>query len=243
MLSRAFLLVAVFLLAACGSARLPSRPDLDKLVTPHRIEIQQGNFISQEMVSQLKPGQTKDQVRFILGTPLIADSFHGDRWDYVFWRQRANSKILEQRKIAVFFADDVLTRVQGDVMPAAQADPGAIKIPEPAAAVNTPAQMQQAKPLPPAAQPEVKPIAIANPPAQVQQAKPLPPAPQPETRPAATSSPTSPRVAAQADPPPVRAEAKQTAGQGKPGDAPDLPGAEKRDTRSLWERLKDKMTF
>jgi outer membrane protein assembly factor BamE len=119
MLLRAFIAAAALLLAACGSMRLPTRSDVDKIVTPHRIEIQQGNFISQEMVSQLQAGQTKDQVRFILGTPLIADSFHGDRWDYVFWRIRANSRDLEQRKITVFFEAGKLKRVEGDVTPAA----------------------------------------------------------------------------------------------------------------------------
>ena len=55
------------------------------------MEIQQGNYISQEAVSQLKSGMTKDQVRFVLGTPLVADIFHEDRWDYVYQRQRQNA--------------------------------------------------------------------------------------------------------------------------------------------------------
>ena len=82
------------------------------------MEIQQGNFVSQDMVSQLKPGMSKEQVRFILGTPLIVDSFHADRWDYVFRRQRANSNVLEHRRIAVFFEDGKLKRIDGDVKPA-----------------------------------------------------------------------------------------------------------------------------
>jgi outer membrane protein assembly factor BamE len=106
---RLWLLVAVPLVAACNP--------LNALAI-YRMEIQQGNFISQEAVSQLKAGMTKDQVRFVLGTPLLADIFHEDRWDYVYRRQRANSSQVEERRISVFFEDDKLVRVEGDVTPA-----------------------------------------------------------------------------------------------------------------------------
>ena len=125
MFFRALAAIAALPLVSCGSARLPM-PD----VAPYRIEIQQGNFVSQEMVSQLKPGMSKDQVRFVLGTALITDSFHADRWDYVFRRQKANSRELEQRKLAVYFEDGKLKRVEGDVIPAAGADAGGLKMPE-----------------------------------------------------------------------------------------------------------------
>lgn len=124
MFLRALAAIAALLLVSCGSARLPM-PSL----TPYRIEIQQGNFISQEMVSHLKLGMSKDQVRFVLGTPLIADSFHADRWDYVFRRQRANSRELEQRKFAVFFEDGKLKRIEGDVTAAASTDAAGLKMP------------------------------------------------------------------------------------------------------------------
>ena len=109
---------------------------------PYRIEIQQGNFVSQEMVSQLKRGMSKDQVRFVMGTALIADSFHADRWDYVFRRQKVNSRELEQRKLAVFFEDGKLVRIEGDVSPAAGADALGLKAPEarPAPAVTPPSK-------------------------------------------------------------------------------------------------------
>ena len=90
-------------------------------LSPHRIEIQQGNFVSQEMVGQLKIGMTKDQVRFAMGTPLVADVFHADRWDYVFVRQRANSREVEHRRISVFFEQDKLARIEGDVVGASPA--------------------------------------------------------------------------------------------------------------------------
>jgi outer membrane protein assembly factor BamE len=117
-------LLVVFL-GSCGSVGVPI-PNLK----PYRIEIQQGNFVSQEMVSKLKPGMSKDQVRFVLGTPLITDSFHADRWDYVFRRQRVNSTELEHRKIAVFFEDGKLKRVEGDVKPAPEENPAGVKLPE-----------------------------------------------------------------------------------------------------------------
>lgn len=88
-------------------------------LTPYRIEIQQGNYVTQEMVAQLKPGLTRDQVRFVLGTPLVSDVFHKDRWDYVFVRQLANSNDFEYRRIAVFFEGDKLKRVEGMAEPSA----------------------------------------------------------------------------------------------------------------------------
>ena len=106
---RVCLALAFPLLAGCGSFNPFS---------VYRMEIQQGNYVSQEMVDQLKPGMTRDQVRFVLGTPLLTDVFHGDRWDYVYRRQRANSREVEERRISVFFADDKLVRVEGDVVPA-----------------------------------------------------------------------------------------------------------------------------
>src|SRR5436190_10719432 len=103
-------LALVILLPACSYVpRIPG-------VTPYKIEIQQGNFISQEMVSQLKPGMTKEQVRFVLGTPLVTDIFHADRWDYVFYRETPDGK-REQRNLSVVFENNKLARVLGDLMP------------------------------------------------------------------------------------------------------------------------------
>src|SRR3954467_13360253 len=101
---RSLVLLLTLLLAACASLK------------PHRIEIQQGNFVTQEMVSQLKPGMTRDQVRFVLGTPLVTDVFHAERWEYIFRRQRADSRELERRHLSVFFADNKLERVESDVI-------------------------------------------------------------------------------------------------------------------------------
>jgi outer membrane protein assembly factor BamE len=104
-------LAGAFVLAGCGG--FPIIPG----ITPYRMEIQQGNFITQDMVSRLKAGMTREQVRFILGTPSVADVFHADRWDYVFSRQRVNSTEVEKRRIAVYFEEGKLKRIEGDVVP------------------------------------------------------------------------------------------------------------------------------
>ena len=96
--------------AAAGCSSVPRIPG----VTPYKMEIQQGNYISQEMVSLLKPGMSKDQVRFILGSPLLTDIFHADRWDYIYWREAQNG-MRESRRLALHFEADRLARVDGDV--------------------------------------------------------------------------------------------------------------------------------
>lgn len=90
------------------------------LLTPYKIDIQQGNVVTQEMVARLKPGMTRAQVRFTLGTPLVVDPFRADRWDYVFVYMKRGA-VTEQRRIMVVFKDDKLDRIEGDVVPA---DPG-----------------------------------------------------------------------------------------------------------------------
>lgn len=102
-------------LAACGSFDSASHK-VAGLVTPYRMEIVQGNFVSKEQVSALKPGMGRQQVRDILGTPLVVSVFHADRWDYVFTIKRQG--VAEQsRKLVVFFKGDVLDRFEGDEMP------------------------------------------------------------------------------------------------------------------------------
>jgi outer membrane protein assembly factor BamE len=84
--------------------------------SPYRPDIQQGNFVSQEMLTQLKLGQTRDQVKFILGTPLLTDAFHADRWDYPFYLARGNGELTTSR-VTVFFKDDKLERIDGGNLP------------------------------------------------------------------------------------------------------------------------------
>lgn len=92
-------------------------------VTPYRMEIQQGNFVSQDMIAKLKRGMSREQVRFVLGTPLVSDMFHANRWDYVFYRERPNQP-REERRISIVFESDKLARVEGDVVPQGAAPNG-----------------------------------------------------------------------------------------------------------------------
>jgi outer membrane protein assembly factor BamE len=87
------------------------------MLTPHKIDIQQGNYVDQAMVAKLKPEMTRSQVRFILGTPLIADAFHQNRWDYVFLTGKAND-VRARHKVTVIFNGDKLKQVEGDLVPA-----------------------------------------------------------------------------------------------------------------------------
>lgn len=107
------------LLVLGGCSNVPTIPTL----SAYKMDIQQGNYVTQEMVAKLKPGMTRAQVRFILGTPLVVDMFRTDRWDYVYVFQKAG-KVTEQRKLTVIFADDKLLRVEGDVVPAGSGESG-----------------------------------------------------------------------------------------------------------------------
>ncbi|MDS4028431.1 MAG: outer membrane protein assembly factor BamE [Candidatus Contendobacter sp.] len=76
--------------------------------------VRQGNYLDQAMVSQLRSGMTRQQVRRIMGTPLLADPFHQNRWDY-YYSYRKDGKLVEQRHVALFFTGDTLDRVDGTV--------------------------------------------------------------------------------------------------------------------------------
>ena len=109
------MILALGLLGACTS--------VPRIVNEYKIDVQQGNVVTQEMVSQLKPGQTRDQVRFILGTPLLMDIFHANRWDYVYSLRKGSTGETETRQFSVFFdAEGKLARVAGDVAAAASSD-------------------------------------------------------------------------------------------------------------------------
>jgi outer membrane protein assembly factor BamE len=105
------ILLALLMCAACSSYSLK----------PYKMDIQQGNVVTSKMMLQLRPGMNKSQVRFIMGTPLIQDSFHRDRWDY-FYQMRKAGKIIEQRRVILEFEGDALKRVRGDVIPAGTGD-------------------------------------------------------------------------------------------------------------------------
>ncbi|MFT4069474.1 outer membrane protein assembly factor BamE [Paraburkholderia sp.] len=82
-------------------------------ITPYRITVVQGNFVSQEMADQMKVGMSRAQVRQLLGTPLLTDMFHANRWDYVFYFKRGSTSIVQQRDFVVFFSGDLVTHWTG----------------------------------------------------------------------------------------------------------------------------------
>jgi len=84
----------------------------------YKISIPQGNIITQDMVDQLRPGMTKRQVIFVMGTPLVRDPFHQDRWDYIYSFQPGGG-VRGQERISVFFVDDQLVSFNGDFVPSA----------------------------------------------------------------------------------------------------------------------------
>ena len=101
--------------AGCGSFDSATMR-IANSITPYKVEIVQGNFVSKEQVQALKPGMSRQQVRDVLGTSLVADAFHGNRWDYVFTIRRQGVEP-QQRKLAVFFKGEELDRFEGDEMP------------------------------------------------------------------------------------------------------------------------------
>ena len=81
----------------------------------YRIDIQQGNLLDDEDIMQVDLGMTRSQVQFLLGTPMVADSFHKDRWDYAYYYRRGRSPDLIQRWVIVHFENDRVTRIDRDV--------------------------------------------------------------------------------------------------------------------------------
>jgi outer membrane protein assembly factor BamE len=82
----------------------------------YKIDVNQGNYLSQDMVDKLKVGMTKPQVRTVLGTPLVTSAFRDQRWDYVYEYSR-QGKVVERRQFTVLFVDEKLARWEGDEMP------------------------------------------------------------------------------------------------------------------------------
>ncbi len=105
------ILLTVLTLTGCKQA-----PELPAVISPYKIDIQQGNVVSQAMVSKLKAGMTRAQVRYALGSPLIVDMFRTDRWDYVYMYQKQGREP-QRHRITIIFEDDRLVRIEGDVVP------------------------------------------------------------------------------------------------------------------------------
>jgi len=108
--------VACGVLASCSSATGIKSINPVNWITPYKVDVVQGNFVSREQVEQLQAGMTREQVKSVLGTPLITSLFHADRWDYVFTLKRQGVEP-QAFKYAVFFKGDLLERFSGDPMP------------------------------------------------------------------------------------------------------------------------------
>ncbi len=91
---------------------------LDHLPYVYKIDVNQGNMIDQSMIDQLRPNMTKRQILYIMGTPMLVDYFHQNRWDYIYSSKKSGTD-LEQKTISIFFENDQVKIIQGDFKPSA----------------------------------------------------------------------------------------------------------------------------
>ncbi len=112
---RVFVLCASALLGGCKS--LQSSDNLLGVITPYRIEVVQGNVVTKEQAALVKPGMTRSQVRDVLGSPLLADLFHADRWDYVFTIRRQGTAPQARTVVALFDGEALKSIETGDELP------------------------------------------------------------------------------------------------------------------------------
>ncbi len=200
----------VFALAGCKQAL-----ELPTIISPYKIDIQQGNIITQEMLSKLKAGMTRAQVRFVLGSPLVVDPFRGDRWDYVSLFQKQGKEV-ERRRVTVIFDEDKLIRIEGDVTLTDNAliqEPVVEKTP-----LKTVAPVEPAKPAA-----VVKPAAVAPVVAKPEALKPPPAAPLVQKAEPVKAVVTAPEkiepVAEVPKPPLVKPEAAKAEAEAQPAEA------------------------
>jgi outer membrane protein assembly factor BamE len=106
---RATLILLSVLMASCSGLSGP--------LSPYKMDIRQGNFVTAEMREKLKLGMTRQQVRYVLGTPMVSDAFHGNRWDYVYLLEQ-RGKLVEQRRLTLIFDDDNLLSIDEASKPA-----------------------------------------------------------------------------------------------------------------------------
>lgn len=117
-------LLFCLLLAGCSNFGFPG---------VYRLDIQQGNLITQDQINQLKPGMTQAQVRYILGTPLLSDTFNPNRWEYVYSIQPGGEN-RRQERLTVFFEGDRLSGFSGNFLPNQDSDDNALPRPSTVAA-------------------------------------------------------------------------------------------------------------
>jgi outer membrane protein assembly factor BamE len=95
----------------------------------YRINIQQGNFLDQAAVEQVKPGMTRSQVRYLLGTPMVADPFNKERWDYIYYLKKGRTRRVDSRRVTVYFDGEKVARLDKPTAEeAARQDASAAKV-------------------------------------------------------------------------------------------------------------------
>jgi outer membrane protein assembly factor BamE len=154
--------LALFGVALAGCQSLQTSESFLGVITPYRVEVVQGNVVTSEQVALVKAGQTRAQVRDVLGSPLLTDPFHVDRWDYVFTIRRPGAAP-QLRRVVVRFKDDVLASIEGgddlpsehdfvasiDTFKTARNAPPLVLSDEQVKALPVPAKPPAAEPVPP----------------------------------------------------------------------------------------------
>lgn len=163
---RITLILLSVLLASCSYLSVP-------VLSPYKMDIRQGNFVTPEMREKLKLGMTKHQVRYVLGTPMINDAFHGNRWDYVY-RLEQHGKVVEKQHLILYFNGENLARIDDSGQPAQAApviaqQPVVTAVPEP---VTVPIIANVPKPQPVVEAPQPRPVAEISQPQPVTKADP-----------------------------------------------------------------------
>jgi outer membrane protein assembly factor BamE len=106
---RAMLILLSMLLSSCGEVAGP--------LSLYKMDIRQGNFVTAEMREKLKLGMSRQQVRYVLGTPMVIDAFHGNRWDYVYLLEH-RGKLIEEQRLTLYFDGDSLAGIDDGSKPA-----------------------------------------------------------------------------------------------------------------------------
>ncbi len=162
---RKTLIASSVLLAACSATEVP--------LAPYKMDIRQGNYITQQMLDQIDLGMTKQEAQYILGTPMINDAFHGDRWDYVYSLEK-QGEVIDRQHLTLFFDNsNKLVKVNKGAKSESITTPTEVYIAETASSQNAPAQViapqaaavtAKVEPTPPAAQPPAaEPLVAASP--------------------------------------------------------------------------------
>jgi len=138
---RALTLVVVLALAGCSSLNPANWGS-------YHMDVQQGNLVTQDAVAQLKLGMSRSQVRFLLGSPLLSDPFHTDRWDYKYQMFKNDIRV-DDKLLTLTFKDDKLAKIEGDAMPP---EIPVVPLDEPHSAASAPAASAPAVAVPASAQ-------------------------------------------------------------------------------------------